>query len=155
MGFETRKQSMEHGLQISLKRYALSMEDKMSRAFGHATNCGWDGQPLLHVSMSAFSKTRVPFYLVCVPHSVLNMQWVLGESARQLIHTPAEALTDQMDSFKILGQALGLKEGSEVESCQKLQDRRGEMLHIQKDGNKSLLRINFCWAFQIRKIKHW
>ena len=36
--FETRKQSMpwmKHGLQISLKRYALSMEDKLAaRVFG-------------------------------------------------------------------------------------------------------------------------
>ena len=32
---------MEHGLQISLERYALSMEDKMAAgAFGRATNYG-------------------------------------------------------------------------------------------------------------------
>ena len=32
---------MEHGLQISLKRYALSMKDKMAAgAFGRATNYG-------------------------------------------------------------------------------------------------------------------
>ena len=32
-----------HELQISLKRYALSMEDKMAAgAFGHATNYGRD-----------------------------------------------------------------------------------------------------------------
>ena len=40
----TRKQLMawmEHGLQISLKSYALSMEDKMAAgAFGRATNYG-------------------------------------------------------------------------------------------------------------------
>ena len=40
--FETRKQSMawmKHGLQISLKRYALSMEDKLAAGvFGRATN---------------------------------------------------------------------------------------------------------------------
>ena len=44
MDFNTRKQSMawmEHGLQISLKTYALSMEDKMAAgAFGRAANCG-------------------------------------------------------------------------------------------------------------------
>ena len=44
MNFKTRKQSiawMEHGLQISLKTYALSMEDKMAAgAFGRAANCG-------------------------------------------------------------------------------------------------------------------
>ena len=44
MVFETTKQSiarMERGLQISLKRYALSMEDKMAAgAFGLATNYG-------------------------------------------------------------------------------------------------------------------
>ena len=34
---------MEHGLQIPLKRYALSMEDKMAAGFGRATNYGWDG----------------------------------------------------------------------------------------------------------------
>ena len=43
MAFETRKLSMawmEHGL--SLKRYALSMEDKMvAGAFGCARNYGW------------------------------------------------------------------------------------------------------------------
>ena len=47
MAFEVRKQSMawmEHRLQISLKQYALSMEDKMvAGAFGHAMNYGWDG----------------------------------------------------------------------------------------------------------------
>ena len=33
--------SMEHGLQISLKSYALSMEDKMAAgAFGRARNYG-------------------------------------------------------------------------------------------------------------------
>ena len=42
---ETRKQAMawtvEHGLQISLKRYALSMEDKMiAGAFGRAMHYG-------------------------------------------------------------------------------------------------------------------
>ena len=41
---ETRKQSMawmEHGLQISLKRYELLMEDKMvAGAFGRARNYG-------------------------------------------------------------------------------------------------------------------
>ena len=43
MVYEARKQSvswMEHGL---LKRYALSMKDKMAaRAFGRARNYGWD-----------------------------------------------------------------------------------------------------------------
>ena len=35
---------MEHGLQISLKRYVLSMEDKMAAgAFGCARNYGCDG----------------------------------------------------------------------------------------------------------------
>ena len=42
MIFNTREQStawMEHGLQIPLKRYALSMEDKMAAGtFGRATN---------------------------------------------------------------------------------------------------------------------
>ena len=46
MVFEMRKQLlawMEHRLQISLKRYALLMEDKMvAGAFGCATNYGWD-----------------------------------------------------------------------------------------------------------------
>ena len=41
---EARKQSMawmEQGAQISLKRYAFSMEDKMAAgAFGRATNYG-------------------------------------------------------------------------------------------------------------------
>ena len=44
MVHEARKQSiawMEHILQISLKRYALSMEDKMAAgAFGRAKNYG-------------------------------------------------------------------------------------------------------------------
>ena len=44
--FEMRKQSMasmEHGLQTSLTRYALSMKDKMvAGAFGHAMNYGRD-----------------------------------------------------------------------------------------------------------------
>ena len=43
---EPRKQSMalmEHGLQILLKRYELSIEDKMAAgAFGCATNYGWN-----------------------------------------------------------------------------------------------------------------
>ena len=46
MAFEVRKQSMawmEHRLQISLKRYALSMEDKMAAgAFVCAMNYGQD-----------------------------------------------------------------------------------------------------------------
>ena len=38
----------EHGLQISLKRYVLSMEDKMSvRIFGRATNYGGDGPNII------------------------------------------------------------------------------------------------------------
>ena len=44
MVVETSTQSMawmEHGLQTSLRRYALSMEDKMAaEAFGRATNYG-------------------------------------------------------------------------------------------------------------------
>ena len=44
MAYEARKQAMvwmENGLQISLKRYALSMEDKMAAgAFGRAMNYG-------------------------------------------------------------------------------------------------------------------
>ena len=42
MDFDRRKQSMtwlKDGLQISLNRYALSMEDKLAaEAFGRATN---------------------------------------------------------------------------------------------------------------------
>ena len=48
MVFETREQSMawmERGLQISLKRYALSMEDTMAaEAFGCDRNSRWDGR---------------------------------------------------------------------------------------------------------------
>ena len=44
MAFETRKQWMgwmEHGLQISLKRFALSIEDKMAAgAIGRTANYG-------------------------------------------------------------------------------------------------------------------
>ena len=44
MVFETRKQWkawMQHGLQISLNRHVLPMEEKMAAgAFGRATNCG-------------------------------------------------------------------------------------------------------------------
>ena len=51
MDFDTRKQSMawiKHGLQMSLKRYALSMEDKLEAGpFGRATNYEWDGKFVL------------------------------------------------------------------------------------------------------------
>ena len=47
---EVRKQSMarmEHGLQISLKRYALSMEDKIAdEAFGRALRIMGEMAPL-------------------------------------------------------------------------------------------------------------
>ena len=55
MVFETRKSIawMEHGLQISLKIFALSMEDKMvAGAFGRARNYGW-GDPLIITSHEA------------------------------------------------------------------------------------------------------
>ena len=48
MVYEARKQAvawMEHGLQMSLKRYALSMVNKMAAgAFGRAMNYGLGGQ---------------------------------------------------------------------------------------------------------------
>ena len=63
MVFEPRKQSMawmEHGLQISLKRYALSVEDKMAAgAFGRARNYGRGG-PSDHVHSA---RTQLDTYL--------------------------------------------------------------------------------------------
>ena len=61
---EARKQSMawmEHGLQISLKSFALSMEDKMAAgAIGRATNYGWDApveiSKMIEVNVSLTSR---------------------------------------------------------------------------------------------------
>ena len=50
----------KHGLQISLKRYALSMEDKLAAGtFGRARNYGRDGKFVLNYPGSQrFSKRR-------------------------------------------------------------------------------------------------
>ena len=75
MVFETTKQSMawmEHALQTSLKRNALSMEDKMAAGdLGCATNYGWENfrrTVCIHEALVQQKKRKT--ITTCTNHSV-------------------------------------------------------------------------------------
>ena len=104
MVFETTKQSMawmEHALQTSLKRNALSMEDKMAAGdLGCATNYGWENfrrTVCIHEALVQQKKRKT--ITTCTNHSVYYTLFYLHYERFQSKLGLAHVLTTAFVSF--------------------------------------------------------